>query len=99
MRWRGEVINDRADEIYLVVIATPDGSGARAYESGGLLFRQPEDGSSGELISDDGRRWRLTEPALVASDGGVLARLSGHNSFWFAVTNHAGSWRLYEDTE
>ena len=77
------------------MIATKDGSGGRAYESGGLQFSLI-DSAEAELESNDGRRWRIAEAALMADDGTELKRLPGHNSFWFAVTNHAPNWRLYE---
>ena len=90
------LIEDEIGGRPVVVIATTDGSGGRAYESGGLGF-EISDLAAGTLVSDDGRGWRLTEAALVAEDGTELERLPGHNSFWFAVTNHASNWRLYGD--
>ena len=89
------LIHDSIGDQPILLVATGDGSGGRAYESGGLQFR-PVD-APGELSSSDGRRWRLTEAALVADDGAQLLRLPGHNSFWFAVTNHAPTWRLYQE--
>jgi len=78
-----------------VVVATADGSGGRSYAAGGVTFAAA-DPASGILIDGDGRTWRLTEDALVAEDGASLERLPGHNSFWFAIVNHAPRWRLYE---
>ena len=90
------LIQDQIGARQVIVIATADGSGGRGYESGGLAFSLT-DLAAGTLVSDDGRGWRLTEAALVAEDGTELERLPGHNSFWFAVTNHAPNWRLYGD--
>ena len=90
------LIQDQIGDRPVLIVATADGSGGRAYESGGLEFRLV-DLAQGDLASSDGRRWRLTEAALVAEDGAELQRLPGHNAFWFAVTNHATDWRLYGD--
>jgi hypothetical protein len=88
-------VEDEIDDRPVVVVATADASGGRAYAADGVDFT-----SAGRdlmtLTSADGRTWRLTEEALVADDGAHLARLPGHNSFWFAVVNHAPRWRLFE---
>ena len=89
------VIHDRIGEQSVLLIATEDGSGGRAYAGGELRF-SALDGAAGDLESDDGRRWQITEAVLISDDGTELERLPGHNAFWFAVTNHAASWRLYE---
>jgi hypothetical protein len=76
-------------------VASPDGSGGRAYERGGFSFVAVAP-AGGTLTSSDGRVWQIGEDALVTGDGARLARLPAHNSFWFAVVNHAPKWRLYE---
>jgi hypothetical protein len=81
--------------IEVVVFATADGIGGRAYEAGGLTF-SAYDAESGTASSEDGRTWSLSESALTANDGTELARVPGHNAYWFAVTNHAQMWRLWE---
>jgi hypothetical protein len=53
------------------------------------------DVAAGTLRSSDARDWRIEEDGLV-SGGTRLERLPGHNSFWFAIVNHAPTWRLYE---
>jgi hypothetical protein len=80
----------------VVIVASEDGNGGRAYERGGVDFASA-DLAGASLTSADGGRWSITEEALVSDDGATLARLPGHNSFWFAVVNHAPRWRLYED--
>ena len=80
----------------VVIVASEDGNGGRAYERGGVDFASA-DLAGASLTSADGGRWSITEEALVSGDGATLARLPGHNSFWFAVVNHAPRWRLYED--
>jgi hypothetical protein len=88
-------VEDEIDGTRVVVVATADGSGGRAYEAGEVRF-SAADPTSGTLVDVDGRSWQLREDALVAPDGATLARLPGHNSFWFAIVNHAPRWRLYE---
>jgi hypothetical protein len=93
---RRGLIEDRDGEVAIVVVATPDGSGGRAYERDGLSFGVV-DLAAGILLGSDGQTWRLSETALLAEDGRRLPRLPGHNSFWFAVINHAPVWRLYQE--
>ncbi len=90
---RGFVL-DSVGGTAVVVLATPDGSGARAYESGGTKFIDFER-KKGTLKSSDGRAWSLTEGALIADSGERLARVPGHNSFWFSVINHTPNGRLF----
>jgi hypothetical protein len=90
-----QFVQDEIDGTPVVVIATADGSGGRAFESGEVSF-SAADAAAGTLTGEDGRTWQLTEEALIASDGARLTRLPGHNSFWFAIVNHAPRWRLYE---
>jgi hypothetical protein len=89
-------IQDRIGETNVVVIATEDGSGGRAYDRGATDFVSVNI-EAGTTTSRDGRVWQMTEAALAGSDGQRLERLPGHNSFWFAVLNHAPTYRLYED--
>lgn len=86
------LVHDRVGSTELIVIATEDKTGGRAYESGSLRFESESDDS---LRSSDGHAWTVTETALISDDGRSLRRLPGHNSFWFAVTNHAPKWRLF----
>ena len=90
------LISDRVAGRDIVVIASADGNGGRAYERGEVNFTSL-DAQDGTLSSADGREWTLTEDALVAFDGTTLERLPGHNSFWFALANHATNWRLYQE--
>ncbi len=88
-------IRDTVGILSLVVVATGDGSGGRAYESGRITFTQ-FNRKKNTLSSTDGRTWTITESALVAANGERLSRLPGHNSFWFSVVNHAENGRLYQ---
>ena len=78
-----------------VVFATADRTGGRAYAAGAVRFVS-FDPDAGVALAEDGARWRLTESALLDGNGAALPRLPGHNSFWFALTNHLSAFRLYE---
>ena len=88
------LVHDTIGSQEIVVLATTDGNGGRAYESGGWTF-SIVDLEAGALRSEDGTRWQVTESGLIAGDGRTMARLPGHNSFWFAVVNHTSDSRLY----
>jgi hypothetical protein len=89
------LIEDEIAGRSVVVIATADGNGGRAYEGDAGFTSVDLDNDT--LTDGLGRLWRITEDALIAPDGSTLARLPGHNSFWFAVVNHAPIWRLYQE--
>ena len=82
------IINDSLGGGDLVVV-TPGGKGARAYQRAGQNFvsLKAVNGEAGAifLIDDDNRRWRLEEDALVrADDPSVrLPRLPSRSSYWF----------------
>lgn len=80
----------------VVVLVTPDLSGGRAYNAAGLTF-DSFDRTTGVAVSSDGRRWTATEDALLGDDGIRLARLPGHNSYWFSVINHTENGRIYSE--
>ena len=93
------IVNDRVGQTDLVIIAEatperdffePGGAAVRAYESGGLAFSAGDDSMT--LVSDDGRRWQISEGALVADDGERRERIGGHLAFWF------GWFGFYPDT-
>jgi hypothetical protein len=88
-------VQDEVEGTPIVVFATADGSGGRAYESAGLEFTSWEPDAR-VAATADGRSWLQEEHALVANDGQRLERVPGHNSFWFAVTNHTDRYRLFE---
>ena len=91
------LIHDEVAGTNVIVVASEDGKGGRAYESSDVSFTSLV--SNGDaLASSDGREWSITEDALTASDGAELARLPGHNSFWFAIVNHTTNWRLYQSS-
>ena len=62
-------------------VVLTDASGAnRVFETGGRKFAAALD----DTVRDErGRRWRVTEPALVGEGGEELARLPAHRAFWF----------------
>ena len=79
----------------LVVVATGDGAGGRAYASAGVEF-VGADPAAGTLRDADGGRWALEEDGLRGPAGRVLARLNGHNAFWFAIANQTPDATLFE---
>ncbi len=79
----------------VVVFATADRSGGRAYAAPAERVVAYDAGSR-IATTESGARWTATEGALVGESGEELARLPGHNAFWFALVNHAPSFRVYE---
>ena len=79
----------------VVVFATADRTGGRAYAAGDARFAA-YDPASRVATTDDGARWTVSEGALLGPSGERLSRLPGHNAFWFALVNHAPRFRLYE---
>lgn len=72
-------------------VVLTDASGAnRVFAAGGRKFL----GIAGDRVVDEqGRRWRVSEPALVGEGGEELARLPAHRAFWF------GWFAAFPDTE
>ena len=87
------VVNDRVGGLPIVVVATADGMGARAFERGGRRFTATD--AAGVVMDESGGRWTVGEDALTAEEGETLPRVNGSNAFWFAVPNLAGESRLY----
>jgi hypothetical protein len=78
----------------LVIMATADGLGGRAYLAGDIEFSAYD--PAGRTLKDaQGREWTVGEAALTGPGGEALERVPGHNSFWFAVANHAENFRLW----
>ena len=83
----GKIINDSAGSQKLVLIGDETSRTVRAYNSNGIEFSKTDDVTK---VSGDGKKWQITEDALVAEDGTKLARLAGHIGFWFAWENYYG---------
>ncbi len=81
------LIQERVGGVGLVVVATADGLGGRAYESGGVRFTDA-DPAAGTLTDAAGGVWLLDEEGLRGPGGRRLPRLGGHQAFWFAIANH-----------
>lgn len=79
------VINDRLGEEPLVVVGDADSGAVRVYRRGGRTFAPG--GRPGELLDEEGRRWTVGEESLTprqpAPGLAPLARLPGHQAFWF----------------
>ena len=89
------VIVDEIGGVAVVVVATADGESGRAYESGGVEL-QSADLDADTVTDADGGVWTITEAGLISQAGEVLARLSSHNAFWFAVPNQTEGGALWE---
>ncbi|NIA70003.1 DUF3179 domain-containing protein [Pelagibius litoralis] len=83
----GQVINDEAGILDLVLIGDEATRTVRAYRRDGQTFEQGE--SPAELRSGE-TVWKVTEEALVGPDGEQLARLPGHIAYWFAWSGYLG---------
>jgi hypothetical protein len=84
---RHPVINDTVAGVPVVLFGDASTRTVRAYERGDLTFRQKR----GEISSDDGAVWTLTEDALTAADGRMLRRVAGHVAYWFAWNGYLGA--------
>lgn len=80
----GAVVNDTARDTPVVLIGNAETRTVRAYASQGRHFAAA--GSTGNVLAD-GNEWRVTEDALVPTDGEPLPRLAGHIAYWFAWQN------------
>ncbi len=78
------VINDRLGGEPVVVVADPVSGAVRAYHRGDRTFAPA---GAGLLVDGEGRRWQVGEDALVpetpSPTAAPLARLPGHQAFWF----------------
>jgi hypothetical protein len=77
------VINDTLGGQNLVVIREDGGHGARAYEREEYGFSPASADTTTAILDESGRRWQVTDTALVSDDGLELARLPGHMAYWF----------------
>ena len=93
------VVNDAVGGTDIVVIATDDARGARAYERRGLSFSDPaaEDGVL-SVVEEASGRWLLEEDALVReSDASQsLPRLESRLAYWFGWFQYHPTTAIYE---
>ena len=89
----GTVINDSVGLIDVVLIGDAATRTVRAYERGDRRFLPTE---QPDQLSAGGAPWRIEEDALVASNGGRLARVPGHVAYWFAWAGYLGDAALYD---
>ena len=80
----GKVIHDRVGQTDVVLIGNAEQQMVRAFESKGHKFTM----SAADLLRASDGYWRVTEDALVHSDGKTLARLPGHLAYWFAWSGY-----------
>jgi len=86
-------IEDTVGDRSVIVVATADGRGGRVYERDRRFAGY--DPRAGALVDAAGATWTVAEDALLGPGGRRLARLPGHNAFWFALANHAPVARLW----
>jgi len=79
-----KVIQDRVGQVDVVLIGNAEQRTVRAYESKGHKFTL----AASDLLRAADGYWRITEDALVHSDGKTLARLPGHLAYWFAWSGY-----------
>jgi hypothetical protein len=79
------VINDQLGGEPVVVVADPASGAVRAYRRGDRTFA-PASGA-GRVVDGEGRAWQVGEDALIpetpSPTAAPLARLPGHQAFWF----------------
>lgn len=83
----GQVINDAAGILDIVLIGDEATRTVRAYRRDGQTFSRGD--SLADLRSEAGP-WQVTEEALVGPGGERLARLPGHVAYWFAWAGYLG---------
>lgn len=76
VRVRGKSVRSGRENSYAV------GTAVRAYRRGAERLRAS--GEQGVLLDEQGRRWRVSEDALLGPKGQRLARLPGVLAYWFA---------------
>lgn len=88
----GPLVDVEAEAAGFGTLLYQAGGEVRAFERpDGLTFRFTDE--PGVLVDSTGKRWTLTEEALVASDGSLAPRVVGRTSFWF------GWFQFFPDTE
>ncbi|MFP5284160.1 MAG: DUF3179 domain-containing (seleno)protein [Thermoanaerobaculia bacterium] len=98
---RERVVNDRLGGETLVVVGDPESGAVRVYRRGERTFTAGA--RPGELVDEAGRRWTVGEEALfpvevesAASTGTApLARVPGHQAFWFGWYSFFPRTELY----
>ncbi|MGI9509014.1 MAG: DUF3179 domain-containing protein [Geminicoccaceae bacterium] len=77
----GEIINDRIDDLRVVLIGDAETRTVRAYLRGDVVIKATDD--PGMVLAGD-RALKVTEEGLIDEDGNVMERLPGHIAYWFA---------------
>ncbi|HSC27842.1 MAG TPA: DUF3179 domain-containing protein [Vicinamibacterales bacterium] len=85
MRRRPVFAFDAGERLFIIVTSRRGAN--RVYERGAHTFAKLE--SDTTLLDRSGRRWTVTEEALVSESGERLARVPAHRAFWFGwVAQH-----------
>ena len=89
----GRVINDRIEDLNVVLIGDAATRTVQAYAADGHSFTGGPDGP--DSLLSEGRIWKVEEEALIGPAGERLARLPGHIAYWFAWRGFRGDKPLY----
>lgn len=89
------LVHNEVGGLSIVVVATADGEGGRAFEAGDIEFASA-DPVAGTLTDANGNTWTISEDALIGPEGAMLPRVGGHNAYWFAITNQTDNGQLWE---
>ena len=77
-----------------VVILTDRSGASRVYKYDEVTFASWDQKES--LIDSEGKKWTLSESALVCADGRRLDRFPSHNAFWFGWASAYPKTQLIE---
>ena len=89
----GQVINDRIEDLNVVLIGDAATRTVQAYAADGHSFTGAPDGP--DSLLSEGRIWKVGEEALIGPAGERLKRLPGHIAYWFAWRGFRGDKPLY----
>ncbi|NIS33864.1 MAG: DUF3179 domain-containing protein, partial [Actinobacteria bacterium] len=96
----GDAVNDRVGGLPVLVVASPDDGGVRAFsrEVGNETLRF--EAGEGALVDQHGHRWSYAGVALEGPrEGEQLDRLGAHGVYWFAWSRFHPDTGLYGTNE
>jgi hypothetical protein len=89
------VVNDTLGGQNLVVIHEDGARGARAYRREDYVFSPASANATTAILDETGKRWQVTDTALVSEDSLELPRLPGHMAYWFGWYSFYPLTRIY----
>ncbi len=92
------VVNDDLGGVALAIIGDEVADSVRAFRRGDRTFTLSK--TAGEVLDQDGMRWRVTEDALVSEDSSLapLPRQTAQDVFWFGWTTFFPETELWLPT-